>query len=182
MKRKAEKPEIEIKACFFQLLGQEVTDLINDLQPIKLGEDMFGEIEIVGQKEEIIESAEQFQKLNEMAKSNRATKSTFKNDMSSRTHSVVRITFTNTKHKTISAGQLLIFDLAGSENMGDSKYHDKNTLAETKEINLSLMSLAECTRNRALSAVNPDKSYHIPYRQSKLTHILKDAFELQSRK
>ena len=44
------------------------------------------------------------------------------------------------------------------------------------------MALKECIRNRALSAMNPSKSYHIPYRNSKLTHILKNSFELLSRK
>ena len=44
------------------------------------------------------------------------------------------------------------------------------------------MSLKQCIRNRALSAMNPSKTYHIAYRNSKLTHILKDSFELSSRK
>ena len=82
----------------------------------------------------------------------------------------------------IDDGELYIFDLAGSENTADSQYHDKSLLAQTKEINKSLMSLKECIRNRALSALNPSKTYHISYRNSKLTHILKDSFELLSRK
>ena len=44
------------------------------------------------------------------------------------------------------------------------------------------MALKDCIRNRALSAMNPNKTYHISYRNSKLTHILKDSFELSSRK
>ena len=44
------------------------------------------------------------------------------------------------------------------------------------------MALKECIRNRSLSAMNPTKNYHIPYRNSKLTLILKDAFELKSSK
>lgn len=44
------------------------------------------------------------------------------------------------------------------------------------------MALKECMRNRALSAVNPQKDYHIPYRNSKLTLMLKDSFELASNK
>ena len=44
------------------------------------------------------------------------------------------------------------------------------------------MALKECIRNRALLAANPTKSLHIPYRNSKLTLLLKDSFELESTK
>ena len=44
------------------------------------------------------------------------------------------------------------------------------------------MALKECIRNRALAAVHPDKVFHIPYRNSKLTLMLKDSFELASTK
>ena len=44
------------------------------------------------------------------------------------------------------------------------------------------MNLKECIRNRALAAMNPTKVFHIPYRSSKLTMILKDSFELRSSK
>ena len=47
-------------------------------------------------------------------------------------------------------------------------------------INKSLQNLKECIRNRALQAMNPTKAYHIPYRNSKLTHIVKDSLELKS--
>jgi len=44
------------------------------------------------------------------------------------------------------------------------------------------MALKECIRNRALSVINNDMSIHIPYRNSKLTLLLKDSFELFSNK
>ena len=37
-------------------------------------------------------------------------------------------------------------------------------------------------RNRAKAASDPSTFVHIPYRQSKLSHMLKDAFELESYK
>ncbi len=42
------------------------------------------------------------------------------------------------------------------------------------------MALKDCVHRRALFAVSPDTFYHIPYRLSKLTLLLKDAFELES--
>jgi kinesin family protein 2/24 len=44
------------------------------------------------------------------------------------------------------------------------------------------MALKECMRNRALAAIHPEKDFHIPYRNSKLTLMLKDSFELCSNK
>ena len=44
------------------------------------------------------------------------------------------------------------------------------------------MALKECIRNRALAAINPGNNYHIPYRNSKLTLLLKESFELMSNK
>jgi len=44
------------------------------------------------------------------------------------------------------------------------------------------MSLKECIRNRALAALNGDNHVHIPYRNSKLTLLLKESFELLSNK
>jgi kinesin family member 2/24 len=49
-------------------------------------------------------------------------------------------------------------------------------------INTSLMALKDCIRNRAIATQDPNKKTHIPYRNSKLTLLLKDAFELNSKK
>ena len=44
------------------------------------------------------------------------------------------------------------------------------------------MALKDCIRNRSLIAMDPKKKLHIPYRNSKLTLLLKDSFELESTK
>ena len=137
---------------------------------------------MVSLKEEEIQSPEHFVELKEKAAKNRTTSSTFKNDTSSRSHSICRIKLDNTAMKSIEPGELFFIDLAGSESMADSQFHDKTLLKQTKEINKSLMCLKECIRNRALQAMNPSKSYHIPYRNSKLTLIMKDSLELTSNK
>jgi len=62
------------------------------------------------------------------------------------------------------------------------QFHDKELVKQTQHINKSLMALKDCIRNRALSVVNDDMSIHIPYRNSKLTLLLKESFELMSNK
>jgi kinesin family protein 2/24 len=114
------------------------------------------------------------------AAKNRSTSTTFKNDTSSRSHAICRIKLENVEFKSVEPGELYFIDLAGSESLADSQFHDKALLKQTKEINKSLMCLKECIRNRALQAMNPTKQYHIPYRNSKLTLVLKESLELKS--
>ena len=83
---------------------------------------------------------------------------------------------------SLEDGELFIIDLAGSENTADTQFHDKQLIKQAQQINKSLMALKECIRNRSLSVVNENTQYHIPYRNSKLTLLLKESFELYSNK
>lgn len=67
-------------------------------------------------------------------------------------------------------GKLSLVDLAGSERGSDTKSHNRQRRTESSEINTSLLALKECIRAIDSSSV------HVPYRQSKLTLILKDCF------
>ena len=137
---------------------------------------------MVGAQEIEFTTPEEFLQLNQLAASNRTTKSTYKNDTSSRSHAVCKIRIQNTHLQSMEDGELFIIDLAGSESTSDSQFHDKDLIKQAQFINYSLMSLKECIRNRALSVQNYNTKVHIPYRNSSLTHILKDSFEMSSMK
>jgi kinesin family protein 2/24 len=49
-------------------------------------------------------------------------------------------------------GILYLLDLAGSESAADTRYHDKERIQESVEINKSLATLKDCIRNRAMAA------------------------------
>ena len=72
-------------------------------------------------------------------------------------------------------GRISFVDLAGSERASDTTDTDKQRRMEGAEINTSLLALKECIR--ALG----QGSAHTPFRQSKLTHVLRDSFIGNSR-
>ncbi|XP_055080167.1 uncharacterized protein LOC129456521 [Periophthalmus magnuspinnatus] len=61
-------------------------------------------------------------------------------------------------------------DLAGSERASDSRDSDRRSRMEGAEINQSLLALKECIRSL------DQEQGHTPFRQSKLTQVLKDSF------
>ncbi|KAJ3047491.1 hypothetical protein HK097_011493 [Rhizophlyctis rosea] len=170
----------EFKFAAFELLGNDVRDLLDNRKPLKILEDKFGNVEVPDAKDYIVTSKDQYLQLVTAAAALRATESTLKNDTSSRSHAVYRLTCRNTRLPSVKEGTLYLLDLAGSESTRDSKEHDKARLLETREINRSLMTLKDCIRSRALASTRSSAHIHIPYRQSKLTLLLKDAFELSA--
>jgi kinesin family protein 11 len=103
----------------------------------------------------------------------RRTAETLLNKQSSRSHSVFAITIhikemTTDGEELIKVGKLNLVDLAGSENISRSGATDKRA-REAGEINKSLLTLG-----RVISAL-VEHQPHVPYRDSKLTRLLRDA-------
>ena len=180
-----ELKDTKIYISVFELLGNKGTDLLDkDDSPksVDILENKFGKVEAKGTKEYEVNSAEELISLVNHGFQHRRTERTFKNDTSSRSHAVCKIRIESLVIREAEDGMIFIVDLAGSENASDAQFHDKELVSQTKLINKSLMALKECVRNRALAATNPDTFYHVPYRLSKLTLLLKDAFELESKR
>ncbi len=101
------------------------------------------------------------------AQSNRSVAATKANERSSRSHSVfiLRLVGENSATGERCEGTLNLVDLAGSERLKHSQA-EGDRMRETQSINKSLACLGDVIE--ALGRGSP----HVPYRNSKLTHLL----------
>ncbi|TKY49332.1 Kinesin protein KIFC3 [Spatholobus suberectus] len=100
----------------------------------------------------------------------RAVSSTNSNEHSSRSHCIhcVMVKGENLLTGECTRSKLWLVDLAGSERVAKTEVHG-DRLKETQNINRSLSALGD-----VISAL-ATKSSHIPFRNSKLTHLLQDS-------
>uniref|UniRef100_A0A8P0T884 Kinesin family member 24 n=1 Tax=Canis lupus familiaris TaxID=9615 RepID=A0A8P0T884_CANLF len=98
----------------------------------------------------------------------RSTGATGVNADSSRSHAIIQIQIKDSAKRTF--GRISFIDLAGSERAADARDSDRQTKMEGAEINQSLLALKECIR-----ALDQEHT-HTPFRQSKLTQVLRDSF------
>lgn len=96
------------------------------------------------------------------------------NEMSSRSHLVFMLTIEINIGLEKRVGCLSLIDLAGSERLSESKAENER-LRETQNINKSLSALGN-----VFNAIKR-KDRHIPFRDSKLTHLMKEYLIGQSR-
>ena len=160
-----------VSVAIFEIYGGRIQDLLNNRNRLKVLEDGRGEVVVSGLEEFAVSNPREFLSLIERGHDNRTTHATEANDVSSRSHAICQILFRDKSNAGRRLrGKLSLVDLAGSERGNDTKSHDRQRRTESSDINTSLLALKECIR--AIDGGNG----HVPYRQSKLTLILKDCF------
>ncbi|KAF9761834.1 Kinesin-like protein KIF24 [Nosema granulosis] len=168
------KDLIEIKRkgqiVFCEIYLGQVYDLLNNRSKIVLRE-VNGVVHLTNIKPMKFETFNDVSKIIKDGLKNRKTGVTGANVKSSRSHAVIIVNFGQTKSDTFGDSNSIVFvDLAGSERGTDRQGSHNDIKNEGAEINKSLLALKECIRGIE------KELKHLPFRQSKLTQILKNSF------
>ncbi|PIO77431.1 kinesin motor domain protein [Teladorsagia circumcincta] len=161
--------KFEFKASFIEVYNEEVYDLLGERKKldVKMGS---GTTCVVGLKYHEINAIDDIENILAVTDRTRSTAATKCNEQSSRSHAVFELTIQG-HNKTSGASRhacLHLVDLAGSERVKESGAEGER-FKEMTHINSALSNLQNCIRCQL------NKNPHIPYRNSKLTMILRDS-------
>ena len=175
----------QIKVSFLEIYNEMIRDLLvisNDI--LDLREDKKHGIQVAGLSLIDADSPEEVMDLLIFGNSNRTQEATNVNATSSRSHAVLEIQVEQKRvegnvNEDINIGKLSMIDLAGSERA--ARTHNRGIrMVEGAMINRSLLSLGNCI-NALVENAEKGTNHHIPYRDSKLTRLLKDSLGGNSR-
>ncbi|CAK8572440.1 unnamed protein product [Lathyrus sativus] len=164
----------QLHVSMLEVYNEKLKDLLveNSAQPKKLEikQSAEGTQEVPGLVETQVHGTDDVWELLKTGNRVRSVGSTSANEQSSRSHCLLRVTVVG---ESLINGQktrshLWLVDLAGSERVGKTEAEGER-LKESQFINKSLSALGD-----VISAL-ASKAAHIPYRNSKLTHILQSS-------
>ncbi|XP_021393291.2 kinesin-like protein KIF7 isoform X2 [Lonchura striata] len=179
-----------VRVSYLEVYKEEFRDLLQvdtASKDIQIREDDKGNIVLCGVKESEVEGLDEVLSLLEMGNTAKHTGATHINRQSSRSHTIFTVTMEQRRgagrlplhHRPPAVpapGQVLVskfhfVDLAGSERIVKTG-NTGERLKESIQINCGLLALGN-----VISALGDPrrKTTHIPYRDSKITRILKDS-------
>ncbi|KAL2348113.1 hypothetical protein Fmac_002113 [Flemingia macrophylla] len=182
-----------VSVSYMQLYMETIQDLLDPANDnITIVEDpKTGDVSLPGASLVDIRNQQSFVELLRLGEAHRFAANTKLNTESSRSHAILMVhvrrsikgrdaalSSENGNHQhmvksikppVVRKGKLVVVDLAGSERI-DKSGSEGHTLEEAKSINLSLSALGKCINALA------ENSAHVPFRDSKLTRLLRDSF------
>lgn len=175
------KKNFEFYISFFEIYGGRLYDLLNNKSKLQVLDDSSGKTHVYGLQEIMAETPDDMRIIIDKANSIRTTHNTVTNETSSRSHAICNIVIKE-KGSSGEYGKLSLVDLAGSERAQETQSNNRLRRAEGAEINKSLLALKECIRALEARKSSGNTEIHIPFRASKLTHVLRDSFVSKSDK
>ncbi|CAF0858388.1 unnamed protein product [Adineta steineri] len=153
---------------FYEIYNNQVYDLINVGKRLFVREDSEHHVNVIGVTEVLLKNLDNLRCVIDNGLTRRHHGKSAFNSNSSRSHAVFQIILKD-NYNSGENFRLIFIDLAGSERATDAQNNLRQTRREGAQINCSLLALKECIRSMDLT------HSHAPFRQSKLTHILRDS-------
>lgn len=166
----------DVSITYLEIYNETIRDLLvpgGSTKVLNLREDANKQISVAGLSSHSPESVQHVMEMILMGNGNRTISPTEANAVSSRSHAVLQVNISQ-KARTANISEdhtmatLSIIDLAGSERASVTKNRG-DRLLEGANINRSLLALGNCIN----ALCDPHRKNHIPYRDSKLTRLLK---------
>ena len=170
-----EKTKVSYKFSFIEIYNENVRDLLapSDAKYLNVVEDGKGVTTVADVNEVDIKSIEDIVQCISTGTAKRVFASTVANQYSSRSHAILQLSVEIQKPNCEKTNcKLFIIDLAGSEKL--QTLNSSRKMQEGANINRSLLALGNCINSLAENT-RKNVVTHIPYRDSKLTRLLKDS-------
>ena len=185
MDSRTEDEQLELSISYFEIYNEFVYDLLTPHtgRHLIIQEDPKKGVLIRNLSVHQPKNADHLLEMLHFGNKNRSQHPTDANAESSRSHAIFQVFLkkkdvneTTLGQETVSLSKMSLIDLAGSEkaSVAYKTPSKKSVLREGSNINKSLLALGNCIN--ALARRDPKKkNAHIPYRDSKLTLLLRDS-------
>ncbi|KAL1499970.1 hypothetical protein AB1Y20_012649 [Prymnesium parvum] len=176
MEENREETTFQVSMQYVEIYNEKIKDLLNpsDAQ-LDVREVPSKGTYVAGATEKNVSTPAQMLALMHEGNLFRTTEATKVNEVSSRSHAVLQVMVAGSPRFSDDAigklGKLSMIDLAGSERATKTENKGQR-LVEGRNINSSLLALGNCINALADKS---KKASHVPFRDSKLTRLLKDS-------
>jgi hypothetical protein len=179
-------PELtyKVEVSMLEVYMEKIHDLFDPKKGgskgLKLRENPAIGVYVDGLEARLVNNYDEIANWMEIGISNRTKASTQMNADSSRAHTVLEVTLTQSRLKKgekkaqVKVSKINLVDLAGSERLSKTGAKGK-TMLEGQKINLSLTTLGRVINALASNSGAARKKILVPYRESKLTYLLKNS-------
>lgn len=164
--------DITVRVSYIEVYNEVIRDLLSEKDTaLELREEPGKGAILHGVEELPVQKRSEILAMFKVGNRNRMKEPTMANEVSSRSHAIFLMHITNQKTggKQITSAKLSMIDLAGSERAAYTTNKGLR-MREGANINKSLLALGNC-----INALSKGNKGYVPFRNSKLTRLLKDS-------
>lgn len=183
---RATDEQLELSVSYFEIYNEVVYDLLTPMtKALAVREDPKRGVVVANLSVHQPKDAQHLLEMLEFGNRNRTQHPTDANAESSRSHAIFQVflrrqDYSSSQEMSIQLSKMSLIDLAGSERASVAYRENriKSVQREGSNINKSLLALGNCINALAHHSQNlkaKKKFGHIPYRNSKLTLLLRDS-------